>query len=574
MSQMVKTSSVDFNSLIRDNELSLSSDTKLVNKIKQTFSEDQQKWFVANFYVYLNYHPTKDFPINLDNVYKLIGFTQKKNAKRTLENNFTEGEDYKINMFHKEQDKTLLLHREKQKSDNRGGHNEETIMLNIETFKSLCMIVKTEKAKEIRKYYIKLENIYNEIIKEEIEEKDNKLKLLEEKVELMENAPETEGFTEFNGFVYVIKDDSKYGVYKIGFGSDPKKRLETLNISSSEKSLRIIKLYKTKNMKWTEKILHLLLEPFRIKRRNEWFYLKNDDELKYFIHSIENITKYIEQYIFIDYNCFKYYLDNTNLNIDDSHIIKIPKNTLQNRKMKRLETSENKISKYVGVSWNIKTNDWMARLTNKETIFLGNYENEIDAAIAYNDYALFLNKNDNDKYILNDIDNYQPNPRDIPNELLIKKYENKTSNYNGVYFIKSKQIFEASIQYKKKSYKLYRHQDDRECAKVYNEQALYFNNNLNTSYKLNIIYNFKTEPINHINNLEMSKVKKYSRFTGVSIRNDCNKFRAYIKHNGKRIDCGTFVNEIDAAIAYNKKAEELNNLETTKFKYPLNDIEN
>jgi hypothetical protein len=48
--------------------------------------------------------------------------------------------------------------------------------------------------------------------------------------------------------------------------------------------------------------------------------------------------------------------------------------------------------------------------------------------------------------------------------------------------------------------------------------------------------------------------------------------RSTIKHNYKRIDCGTFTNEIDAAKAYNKKATELNELETTKIKYTLNEI--
>lgn len=52
------------------------------------------------------------------------------------------------------------------------------------------------------------------------------------------------------------------------------------------------------------------------------------------------------------------------------------------------------------------------------------------------------------------------------------------------------------------------------------------------------------------------------------------EFRAYIKHNGKIIYCGTFANEIDAAKAYNKKAEELNMLDTTKIKYQLNDLSN
>ena len=111
-------------------------------------------------------------------------------------------------------------------------------------------------------------------------------------------------------------------------------------------------------------------------------------------------------------------------------------------------------------------------------------------------------------------------------------------------------------------------ESDIECAKLYNQQALYFNNHFGTNYKLNDIENFTTVDKNYISSIK----KKYSRFIGVSIRNDSDKFRAYIKYNGKRIDCGTFKNEEDAARAYNKKAEELNALETTKIKYMINEI--
>jgi hypothetical protein len=229
------------------------------------------------------------------------------------------------------------------------------------------------------------------------------------------------------------------------------------------------------------------------------------------------------------------------------------------------------------VSWSVKNNKWTSRLTkDNETLSLGSYSTELEAAIVYNDYASYLNENYDINYKLNEIENYIPNPRNIIEEISKVKLENKSSNYNGVYFIKSKQIFEASIQYKKKSYKLLKHTSDIECAKVYNEQALYFNNHVNTRYKLNDISNFITTEKNHIHELEISKIKKYSRFVGVSVRNDSNKFRAYIKHNGKRIDCGTFVDEIDAAKAYNKKAEELNNvnaLNMCKIRYTLNDFD-
>lgn len=107
----------------------------------------------------------------------MVGFAHKKNAKRTLENNFTEGEDYKITVFPREHNIVSLPTEQNLEHKNVGSRPEETILLNIDTFKNLCMMAKTQKGKEIRKYYVKLENIYNEIIKEEIEENE---RLLEE----------------------------------------------------------------------------------------------------------------------------------------------------------------------------------------------------------------------------------------------------------------------------------------------------------------------------------------------------------------------------------------------------------
>jgi len=90
-------------------------------------------------FLYLNYHPVDDFVVNLDNVWKFIGFSNKANGKRLLKQHFTENKDYKI----------VFIRTDKQKNeDNRGGTSvirtddgkfgSETIMLNINTFKKLC----------------------------------------------------------------------------------------------------------------------------------------------------------------------------------------------------------------------------------------------------------------------------------------------------------------------------------------------------------------------------------------------------------------------------------------------------
>lgn len=106
---------VDIKTLIQTSTIEIYDKTKLVEKLQEHFSDDEQRLYVCNLFLFLNYHAINDFIINLENVWKFIGFSNKGNAKRTLENNFTKDKDYKI----------LLLRSEKRK--NEGGHNEETI---------------------------------------------------------------------------------------------------------------------------------------------------------------------------------------------------------------------------------------------------------------------------------------------------------------------------------------------------------------------------------------------------------------------------------------------------------------
>lgn len=173
MNQLIKTETVDFKTLINNNSISLTVQTRLTEAITNEFTDEESNWYIANLYMYMNYHPTDEFPINLDNILKLIGFAHKKNAKRTLENNFTEGEDYKIIKLPREQNQNAAAPYGAAGSKNIGGGglNHETIMLNVDTFKHLCMLIKTEQGKKIRKYYVKLENIYNQLVREELQNK-------------------------------------------------------------------------------------------------------------------------------------------------------------------------------------------------------------------------------------------------------------------------------------------------------------------------------------------------------------------------------------------------------------------
>jgi hypothetical protein len=152
--------SIDIVNLIECNPITkLNGDyqSKLVEKVQKHFNNYEQQIFLASFYCYLKHDNRNDFVIDLDNVWNWLGFSSKFNAKRLLEKCFTLDLDYK----------QLLLSNEKQTTDTRGGHNKEIFMLNIKTFKLFCIKAGTKKADEIHEYFIKLEEILQEVLIEE-----------------------------------------------------------------------------------------------------------------------------------------------------------------------------------------------------------------------------------------------------------------------------------------------------------------------------------------------------------------------------------------------------------------------
>jgi hypothetical protein len=137
-------------------------ESKLIDKVRNNFNTFEQKLFSILFYKYANNYTNTDYVIDLDDIWEWIGFGQKANAKRLIEKNFIINKHYKI--FSPEPSVSL------EKKETRGGHNKEIIMLNIDTFKKFCLKAGTKKSDEIHEYFIKLENIMFETIKEQCDE--------------------------------------------------------------------------------------------------------------------------------------------------------------------------------------------------------------------------------------------------------------------------------------------------------------------------------------------------------------------------------------------------------------------
>ena len=90
--------SIDIVNLIESNpitKLNGNYQSKLVEKVQNKFNNYEQQMFLASFYCYLKHDNKNDFVIDLDNLWKWLGFSQKVSAKLLLEKHFTNNTDYK-----------------------------------------------------------------------------------------------------------------------------------------------------------------------------------------------------------------------------------------------------------------------------------------------------------------------------------------------------------------------------------------------------------------------------------------------------------------------------------------------
>jgi hypothetical protein len=248
--------SLDIVELIENNPITRLTNTyqnKLITKIKNKFTDTEQQLFVGSFYCFLNYNQREDFVIDLDNVWRWLGFSSKYNSKRMLEKHFIIDIDYK----------NLLRQVEEQDTHTHGGHNKETILMNIRTFKLFCLKAGTKKAEQIHEYYIKLEETLQEVIQEEsdelklqLENKENELKCKESELEkkdneknrirektLIENFPSNQQCV-YYGLVDNVSDNNEKLV-KFGNSNNLKNRV--CNHKDTYSNFRLINAFRVEN---------------------------------------------------------------------------------------------------------------------------------------------------------------------------------------------------------------------------------------------------------------------------------------------------------------------------------------
>lgn len=252
---------------------------ELFQLMKEQMNTEQEQIFMESHYLYLQ-HGTDNtkFVVDFDNVWKNVDFTQKVNAKRLLEKHFTEQIDYKklklsetnANYY---DNLALLLGRASCADTVWGGQNKETIFLTVDCFKNFCMIASTPKAKTVRSYYIKMENIMHEYFKTTSRELQTTLHLAKSalKNSIRETAMKRhEVLIESNKnkcvvYFCMIKlhEDGSF-ILKIGESTDIKNRIDALSCDFGV-AVIVLDIFHCENSLRFEKFLHNSAEIVKYK---------------------------------------------------------------------------------------------------------------------------------------------------------------------------------------------------------------------------------------------------------------------------------------------------------------------
>lgn len=195
-------------------------------------------------------------------------------------------------------------------------------------------------------------------------------------------------------------------------------------------------------------------------------------------------------------------------------------------------------SKYHGVSYKENRNvfDCHIRVNGKQ-VYLGCFDDEISAAYAY-DIAVLKYHNGGLQMNFNESERLK-----LKDRVHKRNGTAQTSKYIGVFYDKKYKSYRTSIRVNKKLIHLGSFSDEVSAAYAYDIYVI--ENNLQR--KMNFSENQRISLKSSIG----AKYKPKSKYIGVSYRGRDNKWRSYIRVDGKHIELKQSNTEIEAAKIYN-----------------------
>ena len=203
--------------------------------------------FIDDFFSFYKYNTDdNDIIINFDLVAKWLDI-RKDNLKVTLINNYVEDIDYKIS---------------KLKSSKKGGRPFEEIFISTSCFKKMSMMSNTDKGREVRLYYEKIESVLNKY-------KNHIIESLNKKIDVLENNQKPKINTDNKRLIYVLRSQLEADdVFKLGKSKKFKERLNNINTSQKD-DMEIIFIYETDNIDEVESCAKSILKKKQYRKRKD-----------------------------------------------------------------------------------------------------------------------------------------------------------------------------------------------------------------------------------------------------------------------------------------------------------------
>ena len=237
-----------------------------------TFAEFLKKYstipnqFIDDFFgIIKNYQDLDDlFYISLDDISKWIN-KRKDNLKQVLVKNFSQNIDYTL-----------------KKVIERGGKPKEIILLKSTTFKKLCMILNNKKAKEVREYFLQVEETLDKYKNYII----NSLKVQVKKMDTSLKSRKKPSKGVIYGFE-INQDNRKF--IKIGKSKDFLQRMKQHNSSHANK-IDVEFLFETNHFDEVESCIKGIMKKYQYRKGKEVYEITMD-KLKELTSGCDKLTK-------------------------------------------------------------------------------------------------------------------------------------------------------------------------------------------------------------------------------------------------------------------------------------------
>ena len=252
-----------------------------------------------------------------DELINWIGFNQSNGKQKYIDlikNNFKVNDDYQIynydqvnKIFHisqkiYEHKKEILPFKDRIL---KNLHNRTLyVIIHPRCFKKSLMMIKTEKANQIRDYYVDIEEIYLNYMKYQLENKDQQIEKLQDKYTKEYNFRINHTSKNITNYLYIASTEMYYtkNIFKIGKTSNIKERMKNYSTGYlNNEKMKLFKFIQVSHSSSLERYIFEYLEPYK-QEDKEMF------QVDYYI--LDNLFNKIEKFE-------KHMVDNYNTIIKD-----------------------------------------------------------------------------------------------------------------------------------------------------------------------------------------------------------------------------------------------------------------